>query len=142
LSPTRKNLAKDLEQIVHEGLKDIKLPYSKGNSIRLGNAVVRDSKNGYLIYNTQTNSQVARTNFKTSAVAIAKNIDRLQTNASLERILNLDLKLSKHYQDAVFYRHTMATTKDFTKRDATRSRYDLTVAYIRKYKTDLDAFIF
>lgn len=141
MSQIRKNLAKDLEYIVSEGLKDIKLPYAKGKSIRLGHAVVRSSKNGYLVYNTATNKQIARTFFKTSAVAIAKNLVN-ENGAKIDKIKNLDNSLSKHYQDAVYYKHTMSVTKDSIKKDITQSRYELTVAYVKKYKTDLDTFIF
>src|SRR5210317_913901 len=67
-------LLNELEEIVNKGLEEVSLPYQKGNSIRIKHIVIRKSPKGYLIYNTKDNIQVARTQFKSTAIAIAKNL--------------------------------------------------------------------
>ena len=68
------NLLSDLEEIVDKGLEDSAIPYAKGNSIRIKQYVIRKSKVGYLIYDSSTNKQIHRTQFKSVAIAIAKNL--------------------------------------------------------------------
>lgn len=67
-------LLNDLEEIVNRGLEDSAIPMAKGNSIRIKHVVIRKSPKGYLIYDSKENRQVTRTYFKTTAVAIAKNL--------------------------------------------------------------------
>ena len=59
------NLLNDLEDIVNEGLKDSSIPYAKGNSIRIKQYVVRQSKVGFLVYDSSTNKQVHRSQIQT-----------------------------------------------------------------------------
>lgn len=46
----------------------------------------------------------------------------------------------KHYNDAMFYRHTMATTKDSFKFFATEARLKETIAYLKEAKQRLINF--
>ena len=88
-------LIKDLEEIVNKGLDSVAIPYQKGNSIRIKHIAIRKSPKGYLVYDTQDNVQVARTYFKTTAVAIAKNL-ALGKNI-IQQALELDYQMLKHY---------------------------------------------
>ena len=67
-------LLNDLEEIVNRGLEDSAIPHQRGNSIRIKHVIIRKSPKGYLIYDAKENKQVVRTYFKTTAVAIAKNL--------------------------------------------------------------------
>jgi len=55
-----KELIQELEEVIHKGLESVPLPIQKGNSIRIRNYIIRKSKNGYLVYCTTDNKQVAR----------------------------------------------------------------------------------
>lgn len=131
---------RELERLIAEGLQDLPIPYQKGNSIRIGHMVVRENKHGYLVFDIKNKKQVASTKFKTSAVAIAKTWPKQPKSTG--KITQLDHELTKHYNDAIFYRHTIKCTNDSIKRDAARSRYDLSIVYAEHYKKELDNYIF
>ena len=48
-------LIEDLEEIVAIGLEDSAVPVVKGNSIRLKNYIIRNSKGMYRIFDCKTN---------------------------------------------------------------------------------------
>jgi len=133
-------IAKQLEEIVNKGLEELPIPYSKGNSIRIKHIVVRKSPKGFLIYDAKENQQVARTVFKCSALAIAKNL--AQGKDLVEKILILEDKMSKHYNDALFYKHSMKTSKDPVKREITETRLDIAISESEKVRSLLDNYIF
>ena len=70
----RQQLINELETIINKGFEDYPFPYVKGNSIRIGKMVIRTSRHGYLVYDTECNKQVVHTFSKASAIAIAKNL--------------------------------------------------------------------
>lgn len=130
----------DLEDIVNRGLEDSLIPYARGNSIRIKHVVIRKSPNGYLIYNTKENKQVARTYFKVAAVAIAKNL--AQGKNVINKVLPLDIEMLKHYNDSIFYKHLIQKTRDNVTRDIRRIRLDIAVDESRRIRNLLDKFIF
>jgi len=133
-------VATQLEEIVNKGLEELPIPYAKGNSIRIKHIIVRKSPKGYLIYNTKDNNQVARTVFKSSALAIAKNL--AVGKNYIEKILDLEAKMSKHYNDALFYKHSMKTSRDPIKREVTETRLDIAIIESRRVRSLLDNYIF
>ena len=82
------NLIDELEEIVNKGLEDNSIPYAKGNSIRIKQYIVRKSRVGYLIYDSSSNKQLHRTQFKSVAIAIAKNLAENKKTA-VEKILDI-----------------------------------------------------
>jgi hypothetical protein len=135
------NLVKELELLINNGLKDAYLPYQKGNSIRIGHMIVRLNKKGfYLVYDSKTNSQVAKTFCKSSAIAIAKK--RAQGQDVTSAVLNIDKVIQKHYNDAVFFKYTMKVTKDDLKRDVVSTRYQIAKDRTAHARGQLDKFIF
>lgn len=130
----------DLDEIVNKGLEDIPIPYVKGNSIRIKHIVVRKSRNGFLIYNAKDNVQITRTMFKSSAIAIAKN---LASNIDvLEKVQQIDTDMAKHYNDAIFYKHIIKTSKDNTTIEIRENRLDIALQESSKLRKALDRFIF
>ena len=130
----------DLDEIVNKGLEDIPIPYVKGNSIRIKHIVVRKSRNGFLIYNAKDNVQITRTIFKSSAIAIAKN---LASNIDvLEKVQQIDTDMAKHYNDAIFYKHIIKTSKDNTTIEIRENRLDIALQESSKLRKALDRFIF
>jgi hypothetical protein len=133
-------LLSDLEDIVNKGLEGIKIPYAKGNSIRIGHIIVRTSPKGYLIYDVTDNRQVARVHFKTTAVAIAKNL--AQGKNITEKLLEFDYLMLKHYNDAVYYKNSIKKSTDEFRKEVRQTRLDVAIEESRRVRRLLDKFIF
>ncbi len=137
---TTEKLIHDLEEIVNRGLEDSAIPVARGNSIRIKHIVVRKSPKGYLIYNAKENRQVVRTYFKTTAVAIAKNL--AQGIDITETAMECDELMLKHYNDAVFYKHSIRKTDDEVKKDIREARLDIAIQESQRVRSLLDRYIF
>ena len=137
---TTENLLNDLEEIVNRGLEDSAIPYARGNSIRIKHVVIRKSPKGYLIYDAKENRQVTRTYFKTTAVAIAKNL--AHGKDITEKAIEFDQMMLKHYNDAVFYKNSIRKSKDSFKREITETRLDVAIQESRRVRNLLDQYIF
>jgi len=137
---TTETLLHDLEEIVNKGLEDSAIPHQRGNSIRIKHIVVRKSPKGYLIYDAKENRQIVRTYFKTTAIAIAKNlaqgVDITQTAIEFDDIM------LKHYNDALFYRNSIRNTTDASKREIRETRLDVAIQESRRVRSLLDRYIF
>ena len=80
----------ELTRLIEQGLEHVPFPYVKGNSVRIGNYVVRTSKRGNFVYNIKEKEQIAHTFSKTAAVAIAKKC--AEGNKSIiNEVMKLDL---------------------------------------------------
>ena len=134
------NLLSDLEEIVDKGLEDSAIPYAKGNSIRIKQYVIRKSKVGYLIYDSSTNKQIHRTQFKSVAIAIAKNLAERRNR--IDSILDIENNLAKHYNDAIFYKNTIKKTKCEATRLTRETRLQISLVEAQKMRDKLDTFIF
>ena len=137
---TTEKLIHDLEEIVNRGLEDSAIPVARGNSIRIKHIVVRKSPKGYLIYDAKENRQVVRTYFKTTAVAIAKNL--AQGNDITEKAMEFDDTMLKHYNDAIFYRNSIRNTTDENKREIRETRLDVAIQESQRVRSLLDRYIF
>ena len=137
---TTEKLLNDLEEIVNRGLEDSAIPVSRGNSIRIKHIVVRKSSKGYLIYDAKENKQVVRTYFKTTAVAIAKNL--AQGKDITEQAMEFDDTMLKHYNDAIFYKHAIRNTTDETKKEIRETRLDVAIQESQRVRSLLDRYIF
>mgnify|MGYP000137008662 FL=1 len=137
---TTEKLIHDLEEIVNRGLEDSAIPHQRGNSIRIKHIIIRKSPKGYLIYDAKENKQVVRTYFKTTAVAIAKNL--AQGINITETAMEFDELMLKHYNDAVFYKHSMRKTTDEFKRDIREARLDIAIQESQRVRSLLDRYIF
>jgi hypothetical protein len=135
-----KNIIKDLEEIIESQLDAVAFPYKKGKSVRIGTMVVRETKNGYLVYDTTNNKQVARTFCKTSAIAIAKT--KAKGLDILSKALEYDRVIEKNYNDALFYKHTIKKSSEAIVRETRRMRLEIAIDRTRWAKDHLDRFIF
>lgn len=133
-------LSKKLEELINDNIDKELIPYVKGNSIRIKNIVVRKSKAGWLIYDTETNKQLERLFCKSSALAYANVVAK--GSKTIRPILELDKLIQKHYNDCVFYLYTLRKTKDSTKAEVARIRYDISYTTTRQATKDLERFIF
>lgn len=135
-------LAKELEALINRNLDTSYFPYVKGKSIRIGHIIVRETRFGFLVFNTRTNKEVDKMFCKTSAVALAKLEASGNLSNPIECIKKLDKEIEKNYNDAVFYKHTMRVTKDDTKFFVAQTRYDIAAAKTKYAKEELDKYIY
>ena len=134
-----KKLVKDLENIIESGLNSVVLPYTKGNSIRIKNVIVRKSSHGYLIFDSETNKSLAKTFCKTSAVAIAKNY--AEGKNIIARAMQYDKIIEKNYNDAIFYRNILKNPSN-PMAESRIARLEIAMYKTRFAKDHLDEFIF
>jgi hypothetical protein len=137
---TNTTLLKELQHLIEDKLDPSLFPYQKGNSIRIGKIVVRDSKKGFLIYDCQENKQVAITFSKTAALALAKSLSKGTNNIST--VMDLDKTIQKNYMDALFFTNTIKTSKDEFKKDVVLTRLEIAKARTAIAKSALDSIIF
>jgi hypothetical protein len=136
---TSEKLLNDLEEIVNRGLEDSAMPHQRGNSIRIKHVIIRKSPKGYLIYDAKENKQVVRVYFKSSAVAIAKNL--AQDNDITDEVV-FDQMMLKHYNDAVFYKNAIKMSDDPFKIEIRETRLDVSIRESQRVRSLLDRFIF
>jgi len=130
----------ELEDILNSGIDASMFPYTKGNSTRIGRMVVRKSKTGYHIYDTDLNKKIGTTFSKTAAFALARSCSK---NKNLERkIFELDRIIQKNYIDCLFYKHIIVKTKDEEKKFITRTRFEIAKSRTEDARKKLDSFIF
>lgn len=134
------SLVQDLENLINENLKKITLPYVKGNSIRIRHMIIRESKKGFLVYDSYHNRQVARTYSKVAAVALAKTC--AEGENYVDFILEQDKIIEKNYIDSIFYKNTISKTHNTMRRLAAEDRYDIARERVDAARKKLDKFIF
>lgn len=136
------SIADELLNLIDSSTENLKiaLPYQRGNSIRIKNLAIRKNAKGYQIYNVATNSRVATTHFKISAIAIAKS--SAEGKDVVARVLCTDNELLKHYNDAVFYKNRINKSTDMDVVESRMHRLDISIAKSKVLKENLDKFIF
>lgn len=138
LSP---KIAQELEYLINKNLDTSFFPYVKGKSVRVGHIIVRETKVGFfLVFDTKENKEIAKMFCKTAALALAKSI--LKNRNQIKKIKELDRYIEKHYNDAVFHKHTMKVTKDDTRHFVAETRYDIAAARTKNAKEELDRIIY
>ena len=130
----KSKLLEDLKDVVQSGLTKNPLPIIKGNSIRIGRRVIRKRRHSFMVYDIPTKEVVCETNFLSSAIAIAKG-------KAPEKILDLDMKLLKHTNDANHYAHMVNTTKDDIVRDTRWVRYEIACADADRVKDKIYEYV-
>jgi hypothetical protein len=105
-------LAKELEALINRNLDTSYFPYVKGKSIRIGHIIVRETRFGFLVFDTKNNKEVDKMFCKTSAVALAKQ----EASGSL--------------------------TNHDTKFFVAQTRYDIAASKTRYAKEELDKYIY
>ena len=112
-----------LEDIVTNSKYLAKIPYQKGNSIRIGKYVIRKNKSGYLIYDCQSHEQKTSTWSKSAALALVKGWEESRSNAPVIR--RLDKIVEKNELDAMFYRNTVNKSSDKSRILSAQTRLDI-----------------
>lgn len=135
-----KQLANQLQSIIENGIRNNPLPYRKGNSIRIGSMIIRESKTqGYIIFDVSNSKQVSTAYSLAGALAITK---KYMSSNTIKEVQYLDTRIEKFSNDCMFYKHTITNTKDELKKEIIEDRYDLAQAEIQKLKYNLENIIF
>lgn len=131
----------ELKALIEQGLENIPFPYVKGNSVRIGNMVVRTSKNGNFVFDMKCKKQVAHTFSKTAAIAIAKNCAHGKSYI-IEDVLRIDHDIEKNYNDAVFFQHSYKKSDDELRKEVLECRLDIATTKIDKGRSRLEDYIY
>jgi hypothetical protein len=135
-----KQIADQLQDIIEKGIRNNPMPYRKGNSIRIGKVIVRESKShGHIIFDAEKNKQIATAYSLTASLAIAK---LHLSDKPIKSIQELDRKLVKHSNDCLFYKHILNSTTDQSRKDIVYDRYYVAKDIIDSVKYSLENIIF
>ena len=123
-----------LESLLDDPYYMGKIPYKKGNSIRIGHYIVRKNKTGYLVYDCVDNKKVDHFWSKSAALAYVKlDLDGKKLHTEIKK---LDKTLEKNQIDAMFYRNTIKKASEEIRKSSARVRLDIAEenAYNAKYR--------
>ena len=134
-------LLKPLEEIMRTSLEQVPIPHEKGNSIRIKNIVVRRNKNGYHIFDLRTKDHLGYTHNKSTALAVA-HCTAVNRAKSVSEIWTLENKMSKYYNDALFYKNTIDKTEDDIRRESAQIRFDIAIEECWRIKGEIENYIF
>jgi hypothetical protein len=130
---------RDLEKIVSKNVDKFKFPELKGNSIRIGHLLIRNSKhNGYVVVDTKINKTVETAYSKRGAIAIAlANIK----NKNYKEILYYDSVIEKNANDSHFYFYVIQNSNELSKKQAILNRFEESKNKIDWARRALDNYI-
>jgi len=123
-----------LESLLDDPYYMGKIPYKKGNSIRIGHYIIRKNKTGYLVYDCVDNKKVDHFWSKSAALAYVKlDLDGKKLHTEIKK---LDKTLEKNQIDAMFYRNTIKKASEEIRKSSARVRLDIAEenAYNAKYR--------
>ena len=123
-----------LESLLDDPYYMGKIPYKKGNSIRIGHYIIRKNKTGYLVYDCVDNRKVDHFWSKSAALAYVKlDLDGQKLHTEIKK---LDKTLEKNQIDAMFYRNTIKKASEEIRKSSARVRLDIAEenAYNAKYR--------
>jgi hypothetical protein len=128
----------DLKDIIDTNAEWLDLPVVKGRNIRIKNIIVRPGRDGYTIVDIIESKIIEKTFTKVAALAVA----RAYLNGSpYGQIISYDRSIEKHYNDCIFYKHSLnnATTED--KIGLYECRIALAEDKIEKARTILEEYV-
>lgn len=128
------NALEQLESLLDDPYYMGKIPYKKGNSIRIGHYIIRKNKTGYLVYDCVDNRKVDHFWSKSAALAYVKlDLDGKKLHTEIKR---LDKTLEKNQIDAMFYKNTIKKASEEIRKSSAKVRLDIAEenAYNAKYR--------
>lgn len=135
-----KALINELKALIEQGLEDVPFPYVKGNSVRIGNVIVRSGKKGCFVFDMKHKNEIAQTFSKTAAVAIAKK--HAEGHNVVNEVLNIDYEIEKNYNDALFFQHGYKVTDDEMRKEVLECRLDIATSKIDQGRSRLEDYIY
>lgn len=128
------NALEQLESLLDDPYYMGKIPYKKGNSIRIGHYIIRKNKTGYLVYDCVDNKKVDHFWSKSAALAYVKlDLDGKKLHTEIKR---LDKTLEKNQIDAMFYKNTIKKASEEIRKSSAKVRLDIAEenAFNAKYR--------
>tara|TARA_B100001057_G_scaffold174955_1_gene175585 strand:+ start:5307 stop:5738 length:432 start_codon:yes stop_codon:yes gene_type:complete len=138
---TNPDISKLLNEIMDAELAEYPVPYKKGNSIRIKNVVMRRNGKGYHVFNLVDKSHVMFTASKTTALAVA-HCTAHGLQHSVSDIKRLEAKLSKYYNDAIFYKYTVEHSKDEIRVDSAQMRFEIAMDECMRIRDQIENYLF
>lgn len=135
-----KKLVRDIKHVVENNLETAFIPMQKGDKIYIGNIMIKKEKNKFLLFDKVNNKAIAKTSFKNSALALAKNY--ALNKGRYSTILELDKALEKHYMDMIFYKNTIRKNKNSNAVFAAETRLDISSRLSQKCCKEIERHIF
>jgi len=138
----QEKVVKELEIILNESIEKYSIPFVRKNSVKIKNFIIRynSKKDFYFIYDCSSNKQVAKTNFKSTALAIAKNLANGRN--IVDRVLKYDRELLKYYNDALVYKNIIKKSANQEMIEVRKHRLELCIDRTNYIKDILDDYIF
>jgi len=134
------NNYKHLESIIYNGIKRNPLPIKRGNSIRIGKIIIRESNTkGYILFDSELNKQIDIAESLRGALAISK---LYLNNKDYKSIKPLDMKYIKHYNDAIFYKSSIKNTTDEFRKNVIEQRLEIAEETMNVVSKSLEDIIF
>jgi hypothetical protein len=124
----KKKLAKSLDNIASKVAK------------RNGYFFVKNQFNFYDILEQHTKQKIiVDIPFQRTASAVTKRLNTKDDtqNISVDRLQAKVQQFHKHYNDTVFYNHTLETSVDNFKKQVVLTRLDISITYLKHIKEDL-----
>lgn len=129
----------DLEKIVTKNVSKYQFPEIKGNTIRIGQILIRPSKNyGYVLINTEQNKTVEVTYSKSGAIAVALAHSKKK---NYRTILYYDSIIEKNTNDSEFYFNSINNTDEEFRKQSLINRFEDAGYKITWAKDALDQYI-
>lgn len=138
---TNPEIIKTLNEIMEAGLAEYPVPYKKGNSIRIKNVVMRKNGKGYHVFNLIDKQHVIFTPSKTTALAVA-HCTAHGLDYAVTDIRRLEEKLSKYYNDAIFYKYTVEHSKDEVRADSAQMRFEIAIDECMRIRDQIENYLF
>lgn len=133
-------LIDDLENLVDTKVNLYDFPYECSDCIRIGNNEIKKTARGYEVYDTKSNTLIANTFCKTSALAIARNLTK-GVNLT-ESILRYDRVIEKHSTDSMHYIYSIKKLTDMHDRELREDRLGVSLQKVRWARQKLNSYIF
>jgi len=134
-----KNFVKKLENLIDQNIEKVSFPMQNGEDILIKNYLIRSTAHGYIVIDTIKKQKIAFTNFKKSAVAIAKTLSEGKNKTT--QVLKLDDIILKNHNDAIFYKNTIKNSKDCIKKEIVRARLEVAIEQSARASQNLEHFV-
>lgn len=129
----------DLEKIVSKNIAKYQFPEINGNTIRIGQILIRPSKShGYVLINTAQNKTVEVTYSKSGAIAVALAHSKKK---NYRTIMYYDSIIEKNTNDSEFYFNSISNTDEEFRKQSLINRAEDAGHKINWAKDALDQYI-
>jgi hypothetical protein len=129
----------ELEEIITNNIVKYRFPEIKGNSIKIGTLLIRQSKkSGFVIIDTKNNKTIETTYSKIGAIAFSLAVLKKK---SCKNILFYDSVIEKNANDSQFYYSVIKNTNEVDRKETLLNRFEESKNKINWARSALDDYI-